>query len=430
MYEEPSVHVHAHDPVYGTLPLIPPEERAQQYSEHRHNVEAASREASQREMAMIRALNRPPTQIKPELVLKEPRLPEDFAQQVGALDQQTYRKGVAVSRERLESLGKARFQQLLAADREARREQRVIGIRTDLTDWPSVCYAFLSTGALDQVPVPSRQVFEQRTNRELDEIRQVGAFADLWKVMGAHPRAVQRIYDFRDIFDSLAFGQSMLERLSDDGRVRSKFFCGGSGHKVQLFEHWLPALEGEHHRITLTTHLQSAVFWLAGERSQLPDLRQLVREHFNVRSPTAEQMTFASAVFEGFLLGHGDEWALWNFTGCRTRRVPEQLMLKRWREDLNGRFRRVQLFHHDLERCFLKEVGNHYELDSVKHRRFVEETIARLRDLVSMLAAQAVEEISPGTIVARFDEVLFSERKPTFLIGQKIADKLNAAFRA
>jgi hypothetical protein len=215
---------------------------------------------------MIRALNRPATQIKPQLVLKEPQLPHDFAQQVGALDQQTYRKGIAVSRERLESLGKARFQQLLAADREARREQRVIGIRTDLTGWPSVCYAFLSTGALDQVPVPPRQGFEQAvgTNRELDEIRHVGAFADLWKAMGAQPRAVQRIYEFRDIFNSLVFGQSMLERLSDDGRVRSKFFCGGSGMKVRYFKDWLPALQGEYHRIILTTHLQAVVFWLAG----------------------------------------------------------------------------------------------------------------------------------------------------------------------
>jgi hypothetical protein len=49
MHEQPSVHFHEYDPVYGTPPLIPPEERAQQYSEHRAAIEAASREASQRE---------------------------------------------------------------------------------------------------------------------------------------------------------------------------------------------------------------------------------------------------------------------------------------------------------------------------------------------------------------------------------------------
>jgi hypothetical protein len=129
-----------------------------------------------------------------------------------------------------------------------------------------------------------------------------------------------------------------------------------------------------------------------------------------VRLPSREQIAFATAVFEGFLFGLG-EWRLWEFVGRQTRRLPDQLLLKRCRDDLNGRFRRVQLFHHDLERCFLKEVGNHYEVDFVAHRRFLEQTTARLRSLVSALAALAVEEDSPGVLVARFDEVLWWEKK-------------------
>jgi len=379
----------------------------------------------------MRALNRPPTIIKPELVLKEPCLPDEFQQRIAELDGRIYQNGLAVSLERLLVLGRERFAKLLAADHEARSLQQITGVRTDLTDWPSVYYhCLISTGALDQVPVDPRKQFEQwhGLSREIDEIRSVDGFGDLWKVFGAQPQAVLRIYEFRDRFESLVFGQSMLQRLSADGRLRTKLFCGGQGQKCHLFDDWLPALEGEHHRISLRTHLQAVIFWLAGERHALPDSGKLAREIFNVRFVSRSQTAFATSLFEGFLLGHSD-LRLWEFVGRQTRRMPDQFLLKLWHEELNRRYRRVQLFHRDWERCFLKEVGDHYAVDLNAHRAFVDGTIARLRSLVAALAALAVEEVCPGTIVARFQDSLLCKQQPDASVNRNVSDSLNAAFR-
>jgi hypothetical protein len=391
---------------------------------------AASREAATRDQALMRALNRPPTVIKPELVLKQPCLPDGFQQGIADVNGRIYHGGLAVSRERLLVLGTERFAKLLAADRDARSVQHIIGTRTDLTDWSSVYYhCLICTGASDQVPVSPRKQYEELygLNKEVDQIRGLDGFIDLWKVIGAQPQAVLRIYEFRDRFESLVFGQSMLQRLSDDGRLRTKLFCGGKTEKRYLFDDWLPALQGEHHRISLSTHSQAVIFWLAGERHQLPDSGKLAREIFNVRSVSASETGFATALFEGFLLGHSD-LRLWEFVGRQTRRLPDQLLLKHWHDELNGRYRRVQLFHHDLERCFLKEVGDHYAVDLAAHRAFVDGTIARLRSLLAALAALAVEEVCPGTIVARFQDLLLCKQQPDASVSRKISDTLNAAF--
>jgi hypothetical protein len=96
----------------------------------RSDVAGAGREAAGREMALMRDLNRAagPTLSRQMLELKQPVLAEDFAQQVEALDQKIYERGVPVHCEKLVSLGKASFGKLLEADREARTE-RVIGTR-------------------------------------------------------------------------------------------------------------------------------------------------------------------------------------------------------------------------------------------------------------------------------------------------------------
>ena len=46
---------------------------------------------------------------------------------------------------------------------------------------------------------------------------------------------IDDIYTFRDLFESLLFGQSMLEGLAKDGRLRSHFFTGGKGPNVGYF---------------------------------------------------------------------------------------------------------------------------------------------------------------------------------------------------
>jgi hypothetical protein len=56
---------------------------------------------------------------------------------------------------------------------------------------------------------------------------------------------------FRDAFDSLGFGQSMLQRLSDDGPVDNCFFAGGSGAKVRYFDDWLSAPKTQLWRVAI-----------------------------------------------------------------------------------------------------------------------------------------------------------------------------------
>jgi hypothetical protein len=126
---------------------------------------------------------------------------------------------------------------LLAADRAARTLQRVINIRVDLTSWPSVYHALAQTGALGQVPVPPRKTFETLygVNKEVDEVRAVGGFVDLWKLSRVQPQAIRAISAFRDVFESLVFGQSMLERLSEDGHLRSRLSLAGGGRRSICF---------------------------------------------------------------------------------------------------------------------------------------------------------------------------------------------------
>jgi hypothetical protein len=74
------------------------------------------------------------------------------------------------------------------------------------------------------------------SGKEKDSARKVTSFDDMWKVSASEPNAVRNVYAFRDAFESLVFAQSLLERLSDDGKVHSPFFTGGSGAKVRYFE--------------------------------------------------------------------------------------------------------------------------------------------------------------------------------------------------
>jgi hypothetical protein len=173
--------------------------------DHKRNVAAAASEAAQREMAMLRDLNRHPAPtLRPDMVkLRQPRLSDDHAARVEKLDQQIHERGVPVSRDGLLSLGKARFNELLAADRVARSE-RVIAPRCDLTGWASVFYAFAQSGLLDQIPVPARSMAEQYSGAGADRdlARKVEGFADLWKFFGSEPRAIRAIYAFRALFEA------------------------------------------------------------------------------------------------------------------------------------------------------------------------------------------------------------------------------------
>ena len=387
-------------------------------------------EAAAREKALLAALNGSPR--APKLgppPLRRPVLSDDFAERLAALDEKIYERGVAVEREKLLSLGEARFQELLTADRCARTEQRVITTRTDLTSWPSVFHALVNTGALSQVSVPARKTYEQLygINQELDQIRQVDGFVDVWKLFRAVPRAVRAIRAFRDVFESLVFGQSFFVWIDTDNRVHHKFFCGGSGNKVRLFNNWLPALKGAHYRVTLHDSLAAVVFWLAREKGEPPDVLDLAREYSNKRVPSEKEIRFAQAVLDGFVLNYKG-WALWQFVGRETQALLDERLLEVYREQLEKRFRRIQFFHREVERSFLHPVGDHLQLDSAKHRAFINRTVKRLCDCVSVLAALAVEENSPSTIAARFQDQIVCAGKPKAQLRESISEKLSAGF--
>jgi hypothetical protein len=389
-------------------------------------VAAASSEAAAREHAYLRALNEPPSRIAriaPESILRQPNLPEDFAQQVAALDEKIYRKGIAIDRERVLAIGKKGFTALLSADHEGRQEQRVVSASCDLSDWGSVFMAFVHCGALDQMSVPKRKMHEQLHGvaGELDDVRTLSGFGDVWKVFSAQPRAVRAIQVFRRRFDSLVLGANLLERLSDDGRVRSRFFCGGSGRKLVLLNDWVKAP----HVISLERQNRGVLFWLARESVPPPDIIELTREFYRVRAPTAEQAAFVRASLEGYC--HGlSEWRLWEFVGRETQQPPDQFLLKQLHEQLKNRFKRVQIFQHELKQCFLRREGDHYKLDSRSYHQFLDATIAQVRDAVSAVAALAAEQDSPGIVMARFQNALWLEHEPKS--AKTISEALNKAF--
>jgi hypothetical protein len=96
---------------------------------------------------------------------------------------------------------------------------------------------------------------------------------------------VRAVYTFRRGFESFALARSILERTGDDGRLRSRFFCGGIGARVKyLFEDWRSVLKGDHFTLTLVHPLQSVMFWLAGETNDLLDMRELANDWSSLRA--------------------------------------------------------------------------------------------------------------------------------------------------
>jgi hypothetical protein len=258
-------------------------------------------------MALMRDLNGAGfSSTKPQpLQLREPRLHDDHAQRVANLDQEIYERGVAIDRDKLLSLGRERFARLLECDRAARTE-RVIGTRCDLTSFASVFFAFAQAGALQHATVKAPTMHEQLCGLdvELEQARAITDFVDLWKFSSSEPRAVRAVYAFNDVFESLVFAQSLFTSIDDDCRVHHKFFSRGSGDKARLFDSCLPALKGAHHRVLLRNSTAALVFWLSQETGAPPEARDLARYFFQVRAPSIEQIKFAAALLEGFLLNH------------------------------------------------------------------------------------------------------------------------------
>jgi hypothetical protein len=363
--------------------------------------------------------------------LRAPQLDDDHAHRVATLTQKIYERGVAVDRDKLLSLGKQRFDELLAADRVARSE-RVIGTRCDLTSFASVFLAFAQAGALQNLTVKPPTMHQQLSgmSTQLDEARQVESFRDLWKFFRSEPRAVRAVYAFNDLFETLVFGQSLFTWIDDDGRVHHNFFARGSSDKARLFDAWLAALKGAHYRVKITNALPAVVFWLSRETSEPPEARDLAKDWFGVRLPSQQQITFARALLEGWLLNHKD-WMLWEFVGRATRTLPDKALLEHCSEQLRERFRSIDVFHRRVASSFFRPVTVHSVFEPTRHRAFVNATLDQLLNCVSDVCALTIEENSPrdaACVVAKFRDSVLSSGKAKPQLVERIGAKLKATF--
>jgi hypothetical protein len=386
-------------------PYVSPEERSQARAEHGRLVAAASREAGERDMAYLRALSgMPTTPQQPPPQLRQPVLPSEFVDAMDAFDDEILRRGISVSRDKILALGRKRFGELLSLDRAARQEQRVVGTNCDLTSWTSVHQAFFIVNALG-TGIRPRKTSEVWTGCGEDRERagQFAGFADLWKSV-SEPRAVRAVYAFRDKFESLVFGLSMLDRIAADGRLHSKFFS--SGKPVGAFADWLSVLEQQAHvMVTLTDPVGDLVCWLAHEGTPPPRPLEYAKDLRGVRAPSVEEIKVAAAVWRGFALGYTSLWDLWNFIGGQTRVRTNTNALEIWRNDLVRRYPAIERFHSELAGCFYKPVGgDQFLFDSSAHRLFVDGHIRRLSNRLGAVIAMAVEEALPQSVVARFSD--------------------------
>jgi hypothetical protein len=192
----------------------------------------------------------------------------------------------------------------LELDHAARESQRIIGTAADLTTWPDVLYAFQSAGSIAPVPLRKTSEVAAGTGRDRDSAREVTDFRDLWKFAQSQPQAVRSVYAFRDCYESLIFGQSLLERIGKDDRVRSHAFTGGSmGPAGRVLTDWLPALKSKNFRLIIENPLWSVVHWLCAEET-LPAGNDLASQWLGVRAPSRSEIKLVTAVVDGFLLGH------------------------------------------------------------------------------------------------------------------------------
>jgi hypothetical protein len=303
----------------------------------------------------------------------------------------------------------------------------------DYSQWSSVYQSFAMAGALNVSVVPERKPMQVGDGVALDQesARQIKGFDDLWKST-SEPSVVKHVFAWRDIFDSLTFGRSLFDLIGEDGRVHNKFFAGGKGARVNYFRDWMevcPSLAS----VKIESALWSLVSWLAQHKAPAPKLIELARDFFNVRAPSQEQVRFATALLNGFLLGYQD-WPLWEYVGRLARTAADHGQLVEWRKELSRRFASVELLHNDLRSFFYRDVGMnvydaHRRFDSESYRAFIDAVVNDLLGKVSSLVALEIEG-NFGSVTARLEDWTLYEpakAKAQFPLA-KIEARLKDAF--
>jgi hypothetical protein len=400
-------------------------------AEERRMAAEASRVASEEEAAYLKALGgprHPKSELPP---LKAPVLSADFGQRLEQLDDKITSKGVGIDSDKLLELGKERFTRLLELDRKIPRH--ALGAGIDATRFDSVQSAL---HAFEAASVPRRTTNEQLegAGKEREAIRQITGWPVLWKAAHERQEVIADFYSFHDLFESLTFGQSMLEKVSRDGRLRGPLFRGGK--QPDYFHDWLSVLVGPLTSVTLVRPLWSLIFWLAEEKTPAPSLIDLAKDFFSVRAPSLAQIKLAQTVIDGFLLGYRD-WPLWEFVGTATRTVQDEGRLASWRKALAARHPRIAGFHSEHRAFFYRDVSigdvryTHREFDHARYRAFIDRTAQELLDQASALLALGIDETFPGAVVARFQGsvLMQGEHKPMDKRAS-IGKQLAAAFPA
>jgi len=174
------------------------------------------------------------------------------------------------------------------------------------------------------------------------------------------------------------------------------------------------------------------VFWLARETGETPEARDLAKDFFQVRAPSIEQIKFAAAMFDGFLMGLKG-WNLWPHVGRATRSLPDQMLLQSSLDRLRDPYRKVVAFHQQLEASFVRPVTDHGEFEPARHRAFVNATFDQLLNSVSDVVASTIEENSPSDaacVVAKFRDSILCSGKAKAQLVERIAAKLKATFQS
>jgi hypothetical protein len=370
--------------------------------------DALAREASERDMAMMKSMNPPAWKPPTEPEVRKPVLPDDFKERLATVDKAIVERGVAIDRTKLVTLGKERFARLLEADHEARAE-RLIGTRIDLTRWFSMQFALGNIGALESPLVPRLKTAEiyAGAGQDREAAAQILGFDDLWKVT-QEPRAVRGVYRFRDQLETLLFGRGLLAHLGKDDRARSPFFVRGNGRRVGCFASWVSVLRPPVASVTVKNPVWSVLQWLSGEKRSPVDSVSLAQEFSGMRAPGQREIQLAEAVWDGFLLNL-DSWALWDYVGRRTRLAPDHAQLLTWRKELWKRFPALARFHQDVAAHFYKHVGDHRQFEAQRYRLFIDQVVNDALATISALIAIATADCKP---VARFESWILCEQPP------------------
>jgi len=205
--------------------------------------------------------------------------------------------------------------------------------------------------------------------------------------------------------------------------MRSKFFCGGKGRKVELFNDWLKVVRQPLVSVTIADPLTACFGWLLKERLSPP----VPHDFFSERLPSPHRKRYTEALWHGFLLGY-DDLELWQYIGRATRWPPDMPSLTQQRMALTQRYPGVANFHQTVSAYFYRNAGeNAFKFEADRYRSFIDSAVQKMLKAVSGLVALAIEETLPGCLVARFQNRSLIEKKPPKDLHEKI-EKLIAAF--